>query len=193
MADRTATSKAPDGAATARLGAADWVRAAFEIMVDDGIGGVKIQRLCERLGVTKGSFYWHFADIEAFHGELARRWADESSHLPGELRADADPEAVMLGAMEILADRRIRNLTRAMRDWAQNDERAREAIRQADQLLFQRVKHSFTAIGFEDDEAEVRAKILYYAGVGFAHVGTLGKRPSAKDQLAATWEILSRR
>jgi AcrR family transcriptional regulator len=183
---------APEAAANARLGADDWVRAAFEIMIDEGIGGVKIQRLCERLGVTKGSFYWHFADMDAFHGELARRWAEEGAHLPGELRPDADAQSVMLGAMGILADKRNRNLTRAMRDWAQNDERARAAIRQADQLLFQRVKAAFTAIGFEDDEAEVRAKILYYAGIGFAHVGTLGKRPSAKDQLAATWEILTK-
>jgi AcrR family transcriptional regulator len=196
MAARTpkaTDTKDADAGPSTRLSADDWIRAAFEIMVDEGIGGVKIQRLCERLGVTKGSFYWHFADIDAFHGELARRWADDGAHLPGELRPDADAETVMLGAMGLLADRRIRNLTRAMRDWAQNDERARAAIRQADQVIFQRVKASFEAIGFDDDEAEVRAKILYYAGVGFAHVGTLGRRPSAKDQLASTWEILTKR
>ena len=45
--------------------------------------------------------------------------------------------------------------------------------------------------GFDDAEAEVRAKILYYSGVGYAHVGTLGRRDSAETQLRRTWEILT--
>jgi len=99
----------------------------------------------------------------------------------------------MLHAMEVFADRKIRNLTRAMRDWAQNDDRARAAIRNADQARLERVTRAIAGLGFSEDEAEVRAKILYYAGVGFAHVGTLGKRQSARNDLATTWEILTRR
>ena len=41
------------------------------------------------------------------------------------------------------------------------------------------------------DEAEVRAKILYYSGVGYAHVGTLGNRETADVQLRRTWELLT--
>lgn len=162
-------------------------------MIDEGIGGVKIQRLCERLGVTKGSFYWHFSDIDAFRGELARRWALDGAHLPGEALVRDDPHATMLDAMSVFADPRNRNLARAMRDWAQRDARARDAIRRADETLFERIRTSFESLGFDRDEAEVRAKILYYAGVGFAHVGPLGERRAADDQLRATWDLLSRR
>ena len=176
-----------------RLTVDDWLSAGLDILVRDGISGVKVQRLCERLGVTKGSFYWHFADLDGFLSELARRWAEEGGPPPEDAGAEDDPEADLLLAMRIFADRRNRNLARAMRDWAQNDERARVAIRRADQLLFERVKAAMVAMGFADDEAEMRAKILYYAGVGFAHVGPLGKGRSAQEQLTATWEILSRR
>jgi AcrR family transcriptional regulator len=170
-----------------RLTVDDWLGAGLDILVQDGIAGVKVQRLCERLGVTKGSFYWHFDHLDAFLSELARRWADEGDRAA----VAADPEADLLLAMRIFADRRNRDLARAMRDWAQNDERARAAIRKADQLLFERVKAAFAALGFAEDEAEVRAKILYYAGVGLAHVGPLGKGRSAQAQLTATWEILT--
>jgi AcrR family transcriptional regulator len=159
-------------------------------MEAEGIGGVKIQRLCDRLGVTKGSFYWHFEDIDAFHGQLARRWVEDGARLPVD---DGDAEAAMLEAMALFADPGNRNLTRAMRDWAQNDDRAREAIRRADEEMFGRVVQAFVQLGFDDDDAQVRAKILYYAGVGFAHVGMLGSRPSARDQAMAAWEILTRR
>ena len=45
-----------------RLSVDDWLEAATQILVDDGIDTLKISRLSARLGVTKGSFYWHFAN-----------------------------------------------------------------------------------------------------------------------------------
>jgi AcrR family transcriptional regulator len=181
-----------DASASPRLSADDWVRAALDVMVDEGIGGVKIQRLCDRLGVTKGSFYWHFADLDTFLSEVARRWAEDGAQLPGSLDgAGDDPEARLLLAMKLFADPRNRNLARAMRDWAQHDDRARAAIHQADEAMFEQVKAALVHRGFDDDEAEVRAKILYYSGVGYAHVGTLGRKDSAERQLRRTWEILT--
>jgi AcrR family transcriptional regulator len=162
-------------------------------MVDDGIGGVKIQRLCDRLGVTKGSFYWHFVDLDAFLGELASRYEAEGQLIKTSLGDEADPAASLLEAMTVFADRRNRNLARAMRDWARTDPRARAAIRNADRALFERVRDLLVAAGFEGEEAEVRAKILVYAGIGFAHVGQLGSSPTGQEQLAATLEILTRR
>ena len=187
-----APTRTDEKTGSSRLGADDWLRAALDIMVDEGISGVKIHRLCERLGVTKGSFYWHFQDLDAFLGELARRWAEEGVRLT-QLDQSSDPAAGLLHAMEIFADKRNRNLTRAIRDWAQNDERARAAIRKADESLFQGVRDAIVSLGFDEDEAEVRAKVLYSAGVGFAHVGPLGSRQSAQQQIAATWDLLTQR
>ncbi|HKY14455.1 MAG TPA: TetR/AcrR family transcriptional regulator [Microthrixaceae bacterium] len=179
--------------AAPRLGAEDWLRAGLDVMVDEGIAGVKIQSLCHRLGVTKGSFYWHFADLDAFRGELARRWAEDGARLHGGFDHQTDPAGSLLHAMEIFADQRNRNLTRAMRDWAQHDPRARDAVRSADQVLFEQLRDAIVRLGFDEADAEVRAKILYYAGVGFAHVGSLGTRSSAQQQLAATWALLTQR
>jgi AcrR family transcriptional regulator len=193
----TSTSLAVGRARTARgssrLGADDWVRAALDVMEEEGIAGVKVPRLCARLGVTKGSFYWHFPDFDTFLGAVARRWAEEGARIPGALDVDSggEPEAVLLHAMRLFAEPRNRNLARAMRDWAQHDARAREAIRRADEELFARVTEAMVRCGFDEDEAELRAKILYYAGVGFAHVGDLGHRRSAESQLRKTWQLLT--
>lgn len=167
-----------------RLTVDDWLQAGLDILDADGIAGIKVQRLCDRLGVTKGSFYWHFDDLDAFLSDLAGRWAETA----------VDPQGTLLLAMRMFADPRNRNVVRAMREWAQTDERARAAIRKADQQLFARVKEAIVAMGFDDGDAEVRAKILYYAGVGFADVGPLGDdRLSAEEQLTATWQILTGR
>ena len=63
-------------APSSRLGVTDWITAGLELLSREGISGVKIQRLCERLNVTKGSFYWHFTDLDAFLGAMAKHWED---------------------------------------------------------------------------------------------------------------------
>ncbi|MFA9270109.1 MAG: TetR/AcrR family transcriptional regulator, partial [Baekduiaceae bacterium] len=57
---RSSASKA----STPRLSVDDWVACALEVLADEGVAGIKIPTLCKRLGVTKGSFYWHFSDLE---------------------------------------------------------------------------------------------------------------------------------
>ena len=52
----------------------DWLEAATQILVDDGIDALKISRLSARLGVTKGSFYWHFPTREALLKAALERW-----------------------------------------------------------------------------------------------------------------------
>jgi AcrR family transcriptional regulator len=58
----------------------DWIQAGFAILVEEGIKALKIDRLCRRLEVTKGSFYWHFTDIAGYRAVLVQAW--------GELRDD---------------------------------------------------------------------------------------------------------
>ena len=44
----------------ARLSAEDWAVAALDVIAESGLAAVAVEPLAKRLGVTKGSFYWHF-------------------------------------------------------------------------------------------------------------------------------------
>ncbi len=63
----------------ARLSADDWVTAALEVLVSDGISAVKVLPLAKRLGVTRGSFYWHFENHEALLNRLLEVWEETNS------------------------------------------------------------------------------------------------------------------
>jgi AcrR family transcriptional regulator len=52
----------------------DWLRAGFELLRGEGAGALTIDRLSRRLGVTKGSFYHHFASREDFSHALLGHW-----------------------------------------------------------------------------------------------------------------------
>ena len=67
VASRTKTEKP-------RLSAEDWARAALDVIAEQGLAAVAVEPLARRLGVTKGSFYWHFPSREALLVAALQRW-----------------------------------------------------------------------------------------------------------------------
>ena len=61
------------------LSADDWADAALDAMVDGGLDGVAVEPLARKLGVTKGSFYWHFANRDALIRASLERWASRET------------------------------------------------------------------------------------------------------------------
>src|SRR5262245_37612778 len=59
----------------ARLDADAWIAAAFEALAAGGIDAVRVEPLAKALDITKGSFYWHFADRRALIDAMLGSWA----------------------------------------------------------------------------------------------------------------------
>ncbi|RTL63482.1 MAG: TetR/AcrR family transcriptional regulator, partial [Hyphomicrobiales bacterium] len=57
-----------------RLARADWVKAGLKALAREGASALKADRLARELGVSRGSFYWHFADVDAFHRAVLEGW-----------------------------------------------------------------------------------------------------------------------
>ncbi len=57
-----------------QLDQASWLKAAAVAIAEDGISGTRILPLSKRLGVTRGSFYWHFKDHSSFVNEFIDYW-----------------------------------------------------------------------------------------------------------------------
>jgi len=75
-----------------RLSAPDWEQAALDTIAESGLGAVAVESLARRLGVTKGSFYWHFATREALIKAALERWEKSDEDIVvAQLDAIADP------------------------------------------------------------------------------------------------------
>ena len=173
-----------------RVSVDDWVAAGLAIMTADGVGGVKIHRLCDRLGVTKGSFYWHFRDLDEYLGAVAQQWQQGDGAFRAPKDDSGDPETVLPRLVAFYVDQRLSHLERAMRDWSRSDARARAAIAASDARVFAAIRDAFAGLGFDDADADVRAKMLFYAGVGVGDVGPIGDRRPAREQAARMLAIL---
>ena len=164
----------------ARLSIDDWIDLGLALLAKEGVSAIKIDRLCARMGVTKGSFYWHFTDLQAYMEALAERWGDvrDAARMSFRELERLDPPDRLRGMMEVLADPRQWTLERAVREWARSDPAVAERVRKSDRWVNRAVLKAFVDAGFSGADAEVRARGLFYAGVGSLH--TAGERDLAR-------------
>ena len=153
------------------LTANDWIQTGFELLSEGGPNALRIGRLCERLEVTKGSFYWHFTDMCAYRGALAHAWADLYDER--RRRLEIPPDTKGRERLEEMVRALIRTdhwaLERAMRIWSLTDDSVLESVRRRDELVLSEVRQAFVDCGFDDDEATLRSSVLFAAGVGLLH------------------------
>ena len=160
QASRTRHEKA------ARLDAEAWIAAAFDALADGGVDAVRVEPLAKALGITKGSFYWHFTDRRALLEAMLESWTvGRIAAIREQATARGAPEAV-LGDLADLYTRHanLRGLTieLAIRSLARTDEAAAKAVRSVDRERLRHVGELFGALGWPDGQAQERA-ILFYS------------------------------
>ncbi|MBJ7340113.1 TetR/AcrR family transcriptional regulator [Mycolicibacterium sp.] len=163
-----------------RLGVDDWIQAGYGLLAEEGIKALKIDRLCDRLGVTKGSFYWHFDGMPSYRAVLIDSWGrlrDEDRRAFDDF-GDLAPRDRLSQMMTSLVSPRHWTLERAMREWARSDDAVADSVRSADRRLLRAVRQAFLDDGFVADEAEMRADATFAAGIGFLHLS--GPTPDAR-------------
>jgi AcrR family transcriptional regulator len=155
-----------------RLSVDDWIRAGYGILAEEGTKALKIDRLCERLGVTKGSFYWHFDGIPRYRAALIAAWGelrDQDGRSFDDL-GDLPPRERLARMMSALVSPRHWTLERAMREWARLDESVAASVRASDRQVLQAVRQAFLDDGFGEEEAELRANVVFASGIGLLHL-----------------------
>jgi AcrR family transcriptional regulator len=169
-----------------RIGPAQWIAAALDLLAEKGIDAVRIEPLAARLGVTKGSFYWHFRDRAALHAAILESWsATSTADVIAVLEAKGGTGAERLRRLFAVTvhDRRRPQLTTAIRAWAHTDPLAARTIEQADAERIAYVTGLLEAHGLKPQLAATRARLLYLALMGsFALSGARGEDAALWDE-----------
>jgi AcrR family transcriptional regulator len=152
-----------------KIGPSDWVRAGLEALARDGIGAVRVEPLATRLGVTKGSFYWHFKDRAALHAAMLEAWRGLSTgDIIERVESGGGTGAERLGRLVELTTSNVKaaRLETALRAWARSESRAVEALAEVDRKRLDYVAKLLVASGIKRDLSRTRAKLLYLALIG---------------------------
>lgn len=174
-----------------RLEARDWVEAGLRELAEQGVDGVRVERLAKVLRVTKGSFYWHFKDRDALLSAMLDAWrrratVDVIDRLD---RTEETPHDRFRALMRLqYRGRRAREgaaVELAMRLWARRDPAALSAMAEVDALRLRYIAGLLRDCGAPAPEAEARAILAYsYMRVASTLIG------ADQDALLAQCEAL---
>lgn len=152
-----------------RLDAGAWIAAALEALADGGVDRVRVEPLAKTLTVTKGSFYWHFADRRALLDAMLTHWAEGrvaaireqvSSHKAGQ----DSPTVILLRLADLYTrhgNSRGLAIELAIRAFARGDDDAAKAVRTVDTERLTHVTALFEKLGWPAGDAQARAVLFY--------------------------------
>jgi len=136
----------------------DYLAVGLDLLAEGGVSAVTIAALCERLRVTKGSFYHHFDGVPAFHLALLAAWEDSTYRAIETARAVADPHQ-RLSVLKQLAVAAHHEAESAIRAWGRSYEPAAAVVRRVDDAREANLAESFRAVGIPATRARHLARI----------------------------------
>lgn len=179
------TTAHPRQSGRGQFGPEDWIDAARKLLVDRSIDAVRVEVLAKEMGVTKGSFYWHFKDRDDLLRRLLTSWRDEATEqiiLRFENRGLPTRELIrdLLSLPFRGSSAQQAALTElAIRAWARRDDMARSIVDEVDAKRLSYIAQCFSALGFDITEARARAFALYSYELSeslLSHQGTAGQK-----------------
>jgi AcrR family transcriptional regulator len=141
-----------------RMAKKDWLEKALQILAFEGITKLTIDHLVKEIGVTTGSYYWHFKNRSDFLNQLVDYWASEYTDIIiNEVAKTKDPKERLLKMMLLLTEQDYVRYDMAVMDWGSHEPFARKKIQQAIDTRLHFLRTAFAEMGFEGDDLEMRA------------------------------------
>ena len=162
-----------------------WLRKALDVLFSHGIGQVKVEIVARELGVTKGSFYWHFKNRSELLCGMVDWWRTNQLSFIMNLDTAAlnDAEGLIRAVINFTHHTDDSSHDVAMREFARFDEYAAKAVGEVDQRRLDYLTKLFEAAKFDGAEASLRARALYFYQVG-EYTTSLHLDPAVRDDLA---------
>ncbi len=175
----------------------DWVRAALFAIAEGGAAAVAVEPLAERLGATKGSFYWHFRNREHLIASALEFWEREGTDDPiAELAPVSDPVERLRRLLEIAIgyeDDDAAGQADVGLLAAANDPVVGPVLRRVADKRLDFLERIFTELGFTAGESRHRARIAYSAFLGWFELRRVvpNRTPLGRERAAYERAVLN--
>ncbi|TYK46269.1 TetR/AcrR family transcriptional regulator [Actinomadura decatromicini] len=153
------------------MGSEDWLDEGLALLAEQGAPAVTLDRMCERMGMSKGAFYHHFGSMPKFRTRLLAHY--EERHTAAiiervESAGDISPRAKLGRLAAVAVDGTGADLGVAMRAWAKQDPEAAAMQERVDAARIAYLRELCAGIGYPAPER--MATLIYLVVIGGAHV-----------------------
>ena len=171
---------------TTRLSPDSWIQAGFDALIAQGPSALKAEALARGLKTTKGSFYWHFKDVPAFHDAMLTRWEEDSrNRFQDALTVDDTPVQRLRHVAQVVEKEETSDAAQALepaiRAWAHGNEKVSNAVQRVDSLRMQELTRLLNELGLSNPEL---SRIIYAANLGMAELS--GRDGEENDEALGT-------
>ncbi|MER6308973.1 helix-turn-helix domain-containing protein [Streptomyces sp. NPDC001657] len=174
---RQQRTKESGGVPRQRLTAQDWADAALAAMSEGGLAAVAVEPLAARLGTTKGSFYWHFANREALVEAALERWEQlRTEAVITEVEAEPDPGKRLRRLLLRATNRSTEDPLEVPLLASTAHPRVAAALARVTERRIGYVASLFAELGFPEEEAHRRGLLAYTAYLGHTQLAHAAPR-----------------
>ncbi len=160
----------------------DWISAGFRALALGGPSAIRVEPIARGLKATKGSFYWHFRNLEDLKQAMLEQWYSlvtedlfkNGSAVEGDARDKLRQWAGIAGNAAIIGDFGGFKIEPAIRDWARVEQMAADLLQRADAYRLTYLEDLFQQADVGAELAADKARLLFAASIGLENLSTSG-------------------
>ena len=165
------------------LSAADWEQEALEMIAERGVSALAVEPLARRMGITKGSFYWHFSGREALLEQALQLWEEhDQRNLTTSLGDISDPRERLISFFRAASRERLTHEVYSALCASADHPQVEPVLERVANRRMRHIAAAFAELGFGELEAEHRARLTYSAYLGFLQLQRQSQTPSLSSE-----------
>jgi AcrR family transcriptional regulator len=191
---RTLRVPSPDRKGNIKVPAEGWINAAKVALIEEGIAAVKIDRLAQRLKVSRGGFYHHFKNPHAMLEMLLKDWQLNNHFIPATM--DTSSVAATLKSFRDLTSNLIHDrgfdpqYDLAIREWARVSQPVTDVVHAVDEQRIEALRRLYAGFGYKPKDALIRARVIYWHQIGYYSIGVQESVGEREKNLSTYLEVL---
>jgi AcrR family transcriptional regulator len=194
QAARSSANIVADAPAIATLSTEDWIVGAREMLIAEGIGALKIDRLAKACNVTRGGFYWRFRNRDDLLDQLLDHWRHTNgAAFLAAVNAEGTPHQRYHNLIRLWLDEVdfSPRFDSAIRAWGAVSDKVSKVVRDADDQRIAALVRLFEDAGCPSAEALIRARIVYFHQIGYYALDLRESRETRLEYLPVYYKVLT--
>lgn len=165
------------------LSAADWERAALELIAELGVQALAVEPLARRMGITKGSFYWHFCSRESLLEKALQRWEEhDSRNLAGSLGEFDHPRDRLESFFRRVPREKLTHEVYSELCAAAGHPQVEPVLERVAERRMQHLSAAFMELGLDELRARNQARLTYSVYLGFLQLQRQHQTPNLSSE-----------
>jgi len=179
-----------------KLSALDWAQAALNVIEDKGLNALAVEPLAKKLGVTKGSFYWHYKNLNELIAVALEQWEEGNTHLRlATFDKEIDPKKRLYPLFTEFGSQTLRPALFLKIAASNEHPLVSPVLERVNKKRIELLSKAYKDLGQNPTQALNNARLLYSAYIGYIHFlkqcpGTITSEADRKAYLKYVFEVL---